>query len=335
MKLTQIGEFGLIKKIKEELSKFERKRVVVGIGDDAAAVEIDGEKLTLLTTDTLVENVHFQWDYASPFKVGWKSLAVNISDIAAMGGNPLYSLVSLSLPSETESFRIEDLYEGLKEIASQYRVNIVGGNIVHSPFFTITISLIGEVKRENILLRSGAREGDLIYTTGEIGSSRAGLDCLRKPDLKIDLKKREFLERKHLLPSPRLREGQILAKERVVTSAIDISDGLISDLRRITEESRVGAILWEERIPISAVSEEVAKRVGASSLEWALYGGEDYELLFTVPEDKREEIEKLGFSVYLIGKILEKEEGISLIKKRGKRISLQEKGYDHFRVHRN
>lgn len=336
MKLTQIGEFGLIREIREQLTKFQEKGVVVGIGDDAAAVEIEGRKLTLLTTDTLVEDVHFNWDYTSPFKVGWKSLAVNISDIAAMGGNPLHSLISLSLPSEMGNFKIEDLYKGLKEIASQYKVNIVGGNIVHSPIFSITISLIGEVERENILLRSEAKKGDLIYVTGELGASRAGLECLRNPNLKVDPKIRKFLVRKHLLPSPKLKEGQILAKKKIAKAAIDMSDGLVSDLFRITEESKVGAILWEEKIPISLACKEVAKEVDISPQEWALYGGEDYELLFTVFRDKKEKIKELGFSSYLIGEIVEKEDGISLIKKEsGEKIPLEDKGYDHFRVHKN
>ncbi len=332
MQLTQIGEFGLIREIREQLAKFQEKRVVVGIGDDAAAVEIEGRKLTLLTTDTLVEDVHFQWDYTSPFEVGWKSLAVNISDIAAMGGNPLYSLISLSLPSEMESFKVEDLYKGLKKAASQYEVNIVGGNLVYSPIFSVTIFLIGEVEKENILLRSGAREGDLIYTTGELGSSRAGLECLRNLNLKVDPKIRKFLVRKHLLPSPRLKEGQILTKEKIATAAIDISDGLVSDLFRITEESKVGAIFWEEKIPISLACKEVAKEVGISPLEWALYGGEDYELLFTVSRDKKEKIKELGFSSYLIGEIIEKEKGVSLKKESGEKISLEDKGYDHFKI---
>jgi len=333
MQLTGIGEFGLIRKIRKELGKIQEKGVVVGIGDDAAALEIEGGKLTLLTTDTLVEDVHFRWDYASSFEVGWKSLAVNVSDIAAMGGSPLYSLISLSLPSEVESFKVEDLYKGLKKAASQYKVNIIGGNIVHSPIFSITISLVGEVEKENILLRSGARKGDLIYVTGELGSSRAGLECLRNPNLKVNPKIRKFLVRKHLLPSPRLKEGRILAKEKIATAAIDISDGLVSDLLRITEESKIGATLWEEKIPFSFASEEVSKEVGISPQKWALYGGEDYELLFTVSRDKKEKIKELDFSSYLIGEIVEKEDGISLIKKEsGKKIPLENKGYDHFKI---
>ncbi len=335
MQLTQIGEFGLIREIREQLTKFQEDKVVVGIGDDAAAVEIEGGKLTLLTTDTLVEDVHFKRNYASPFEVGWKSLAVNISDIAAMGGNPLYSLVSLSLSPGMGSSTVKYLYKGLKKIASQYKVNIVGGNIVHSPIFSITISLIGEVERENILLRSGAKKGDLIYVTGELGSSRAGLECLRNHNLKVDPEIRKFLVRKHLFPSPGLKEGQILAKEKIATAAIDISDGLVSDLFRITEESKVGAIFWEEKIPISLACKEVAKEVGMSPQEWALYGGEDYELLFTVSRDKREKIKEPGFSSYLIGEIIEKEKGVSLKKESGEKIPLEDKGYDHFRVHKN
>jgi len=331
MKLRDIGEAGLIKWIEEELSSL-KERAVIGIGDDAAAVEVSPEKLLLFTTDSLVEGVHFRWDYTSPYHVGWKGLAVNISDIAAMGGNPTCGVVSLCLSKDTEVSLIKEVYRGLKDIASLYRIDIAGGNIARSSVFVLTIMLLGEVRRGELLLRSGAKLGDLIYVTGELGSSAAGLTCLREANLKVPEEARRLLVRRHLMPSVRLKEGRKIAKGRFATAMIDLSDGLASDLLHLAEKSRVGALIYEDKIPISPFMEKLAEELGKSPLEWALYGGEDYELLFTVSPEKKEELEKLDISLSLIGRIVERQEGVSLVKACGKRVRLRDKGYDHFRL---
>lgn len=330
MKLTEIGEFGLIERIRSGLKNFQ-KEAIIGIGDDTAAIEISSEELLLFTTDTLVEDVHFKWDYASPFQVGQKALAVNVSDIAAVGGTPTYCLISLGLPQETKASLIDDLYKGLKEAASLYKVGIIGGDLVRSPVFAITISLLGRVKKKGIVLRSGAKKADLICVTGKLGAAAAGLTCLKKADLKLNQSARESLIRKHLMPSPRLAEAQEIARKNLATAMIDISDGLVSDLSRLTEESGVGAILWEDKVPVASSTRHLARELGISPLEWALYGGEDYELLFTVPQDKRERIEEnRDFSFTLIGEIVDKEEGICLIDKTGSRTKIKNRGYNHF-----
>ena len=330
MKLSDIGEFRVINSIRSDLKDFQ-KEVIVGIGDDTAAIKVSGEKLLLFTSDSLVEDVHFKWDYTSPFQVGWKALVVNISDVAAVGGNPTHCLVSLALPSDTERNLVREVYRGLKKAASKYRVGIVGGDTVRAPSFIITVSLLGEVKRENIVLRSGAKPGDLIYVTGQLGSSGAGLACLEAPNGKVKPEIRQFLIKKHLMLSPRLVEGQKIASSQIATSMIDLSDGLASDLHRLAEESKVGAVLWEDEFPTALATEQLAKVMGKSLLEWILYGGEDYELLFAVPPNKKEKLRQtLGFPHTLIGEIVDRDQGIYLKKRGGNRTKIEDRGYNHF-----
>lgn len=330
MKLRQVGEFGLIQRIRSNLKDFQ-KGAIIGIGDDTAAIEISPDNLLLFTTDTLVEDIHFRWDYTSSGEVGWKALAVNISDIAAVGGNPTYCLVSLGLSGDKEVSLIDELYEGLKEIASLNKVGIIGGDLVYSSVFFITISLLGQAKKEEIILRSGAQNGDLIYVTGELGTAAAGLACLGKIDLTIEQSAKESLIKKHLRPFPRLREGQEIARRGLATAMIDISDGLGSDLVRLSEESGRGAIIREEKLPIVSSVRAAGKALEKPVLEWVLYGGEDYELLFTVPPDKREIVEnKLDFSCTMIGEIVDKREGIYLIDKKNSRSRIRNRGYNHF-----
>ena len=330
MKLSDIGEFRVISSIRSDLKDFQ-KEVIVGIGDDTAAIKVSGEKLLLFTSDSLVEDVHFKWDYTSPFQVGWKALVVNISDVAAVGGNPTHCLVSLALPSDTERNLVREVYRGLKKAASKYRVGIVGGDTVRAPSFIITVSVLGEVKRENIVLRSGAKPGDLIYVTGQLGSSGAGLACLKAPNWKVKPEIRQFLIKKHLMLSPRLVEGQKIASSQIATSMIDLSDGLASDLHRLAEESKVGAVLWEDEFPTALATEQLAKVMGKSLLEWILYGGEDYELLFAVPPNKKEELKQtLSFPHTLIGEIVDRDQGIYLKKRGGNRTKIEDRGYNHF-----
>lgn len=330
MKLSDIGEFRVISSIRSDLKDFQ-KEVIVGIGDDTAAIKVSGEKLLLFTSDSLVEDVHFKWDYTSPFQVGWKALVVNISDVAAVGGNPTHCLVSLALPSDTERNLVREVYRGLKKAASEYRVGIVGGDTVRAPSFIITVSLLGEVKRENIVLRSGAKPGDLIYVTGQLGSSGAGLACLKAPSWEVKPKIRQFLIEKHLMLSPRLVEGQKIASSQIATSMIDLSDGLASDLHRLAEESKVGAVLWEDEFPTALATGQLAKVMGKSLLEWILYGGEDYELLFAVPPNKKEKLKQtLGFPHTLIGEIVDRDQGIYLKKRGGNRTKIEDRGYNHF-----
>lgn len=329
MKLKEIGEFGLIRRMRSSL-KDSQGKAVLGIGDDAAALDIAPGKLALFTLDTLVENTHFRWDYASPKEVGWKALAVNISDIAAMGGVPTYCVVGLGLAGTLKTAVVDDLYDGLKEIAVRYRIAVVGGDIVQSSNFFITVCLLGEVAGGQICTRAGARVGDFIFVTGELGGAAAGLACLDTAEVRLESGKREFLVQKHLKPSPRLEEGQWIGSRRIATAMIDISDGLISDLSRIREESRVGAVLWQEAIPVAPPAVELARSLDKSAQDWVLYGGEDYELLFTASPDKRRFLEhEAPFPFSVVGEVRQWQEGIVLKDPEGRPVRIEERGYNH------
>lgn len=327
MLIRDIGEFELIKRISAGLVCTGRP-VIVGIGDDSAVLHPPEGKLQLVTTDMLVENVHFRLDTAKPFQIGWKSLAVNISDIAAMGGEPTYAFISIGLPRETTVEFVDELYSGIRRIAEVYSVDIVGGDTVSSPHLIINIALLGEVEAENLVLRSGAKTGDALVVTGDLGGSEAGLAIL-KHELPV-----EGTE-KHLMPTPRVREGRFLAKSGHVTSMIDISDGLASEVHHICEASGTGARLCMRSIPISGNVHRVAEYIGKGRYDFALYGGEDYELLFTCQPDKvsllAEDILKdCGTPLTIVGQIMEKSHSITMEDIAGRIAPLEPRGYDHF-----
>ncbi len=304
-KLQDIGEFGLIKRIAEKERIADKKDIIAGIGDDAAVLKDKKNSYLLLTTDMLVENVHFN-QKATPFQIGWKALAVNISDIAAMGGIPEYALISLGLRKNTALKFIDELYRGIRTLAQKFEVQILGGDTVASSKIVVNIALIGEVEKKYLTLRKGAKPGDKIYITGRLGGSITG---------------------KHLSFIPRVREARYLVKNFHPTAMIDISDGLLSDLTRICEASDIGAKIYQQKIPLSKK---------AISLQNALTGGEDFELLFTHPPSISspphlmvgENKEKV--SMTQIGEIT-KNTRIILLDEKGKTVFLKKRGYDHFR----
>ncbi|MCD5390346.1 thiamine-phosphate kinase [candidate division NPL-UPA2 bacterium] len=315
MKLKDLGEFGLIKRLAETIS-INDAQVVAGIGDDAAVIKVDGPKLTLFTTDSLIEDVHFTRPALSAYQIGWKALAVNLSDIAAMGGVPEHGLVSIGLPSQTSVDFVDSLYQGIKDLSDKFKVNIVGGDTVSSPQLIVNISLLGEVEEEYLALRSGAKAGDKVLVTGDLGGSAA-----------------HRLAGKHLSPQPRVEEGRAIVKRLWPTSMIDISDGLASDLGRICESSQVGAKIWLEKIPVSEKTRQMSEQLGEDFVRLALEGGEDYELLFTaqrVPELTSE----MDVSLTVIGEITDQKGKLSLIDKERKSHPLKSKGYEHFEENR-
>lgn len=327
MHVGEIGEVELIRQIRSLVDKFQKK-ALVGIGDDTAVIKGKGNHLFLFTTDTLVEDIHFKWRFISAYQLGWKALAVNISDIAAMGGYPTFALVTLGLPPRTLLSTVEDIYRGMQDLSLKMDVEIVGGDIVRSPIFFITISLLGEVEDQRIILRSGAKPGDRIYITGDIGAAATGFICLNKKEISLKPESREFLEKRHLMPFPRLKEAREISRKKIATAMIDTSDGLSSDLYHILEESNVGAEIWEDKFPIASQTKEVLSRLNRSFSEVALAGGEDYELLFTAVPDKNVE-ETLNFQVTMIGKIIE-EKGLWLVNREGERKRIKPGGWDHF-----
>jgi thiamine-monophosphate kinase len=341
LQVKDIGEFGLIRRIANALPTAPPD-VVVGIGDDVAVLRTSRADYLLATCDVQVENVHFVRKAATAYQLGRKVMAVNISDIAAVGGIPAWSLVSLVIPEKTSLSFVDELYRGMADQMREAGASIVGGNISNAHMdIMIDVFLLGNVKPEHLVLRQGAQHGDAILVTGSLGDSKAGLELILHPDLVVSDSAREHLLSRHLTPEPRLQQGQILARSGRLHCMADVSDGLMSDLRHICRASRVGAELWEKDLPISDACKEAASNSNQKASSWALAGGEDYELLFTAAPDDAERIQELlekegGGPCRVIGKIVSKGQGIVVLGSDGGRTSfsldfaLDKGGWDHF-----
>jgi thiamine-monophosphate kinase len=324
MKVHEAGEFGLIEMIAKTVGKTGSDKVLIGIGDDAACWRAEG--LQIATIDTLIEDIHFNFKNITWRELGWKSMAVNLSDIAAMGGQPLYALISLGIPGDTETESVIDLYKGMLDLAKKFEVRIIGGDTVGSPVTAITLTIIGETGDEDrILKRSAAKPGDLIAVTGTFGASAAGLDMMQRR-LSFNKKTDATLREAHFKPSPRIEEGQTLAKYGV-KAAIDVSDGLLGDLEKLCLASGVGAQLYSDRIPIHPA---VSESFGNEALKLALTGGEDYELIFTAPQKVVNVIKrKLKCPVTVVGEIV-KSKSVEVLDEDGNEFSWSSSGWDHF-----
>lgn len=336
-RVFDIGEFPLIARLAQHLPAYAPD-VVEGVGDDAAVIRTDTNRLQLLTCDIQVAGVHFLPEAITPYQLGRKVAAINLSDIGAMGGQPRHFLISLGLPSETPVADLEALYEGLRDECNLLGVDVVGGNISRMPVLVIDAFLVGEVAEDRLLQRRGARSGDQVMVTGSLGASRAGLELiLHRSDLKEFPK--EVVEAAlaaHLTPRPRVREGQTIAAHSGATAMIDISDGLAADLGHLCDVSGVGVRIWAQEVPVAEAARQIAQMVGADPLAWALGGGEDYELCFTAsPHHSRELAVAVqgatGTPVCLIGEILPKEAGCWLRLSEGSEVPLAPSGWDHFR----
>lgn len=292
MKLSQIGELPLLQSIRERF-KVRSKAIIAGIGDDAAVLEPEQQKL-LLTTDMMTEGVHFDPAFITPFQIGFKIVSVNVSDIYAMGGEPRFMLLALAVNKRTTGEFIDSFLNGVQSAMDRYRIKLIGGDLSATPAgMVVSATLAGYAKRP--VMRSGARPGDRIYVTGNIGDSACGLELLKnikrpvavetgdKTDTPMRWSVMHQLIKRHLLP-----EARKLGKpSRYATSMIDISDGLFIDLTRLCDESRVGASINVKEIPVSVQMKKAAAFLGMDPLTFATSGGEDYELLFTVPAGKR------------------------------------------------
>jgi len=313
MKIGELGEIGLIERLTR---KSTSPRVLVGVGDDTAVLKI-GDDLVLFTADLLVEGDHFRREWASGRQIGRKVMASNVSDIAAMGGSPGEALVSISLPDDVEVEFLDELYEGMYEVADEFRAEIAGGDTTHGKVLTINIALLGYTTEANLCLRSGAKAGDNICVTGHLGGSRAGLGLLLE-----GLSQPEESVKKHLDPGCRMDISPKIAPH--ASSMIDVSDGLASETRHICNRSGVGAEIYKDKIPMLPSTLEAASIVGGDAFGFALSGGEDFELLFTVHDDQ---LSKVSDWSTIVGKILPQEEGAHLVD--GEKITLPG-GYDHF-----
>jgi thiamine-monophosphate kinase len=291
---------------------------------------------SVLTTDMLVEGVHFDLRFTLPREVGEKALAVNLSDLAAMAGVPRGYLVALGVSPEIPLRVIDELYSGLRRMGVRSRVALLGGDTVASASLVLCVTVWGEASRRHVGLRSGARVGDLICVTGDLGGSAAGFLWLStRGRAKRAVGSRE-VARKHLLPVPRLRESIALSRAGRIRGLIDISDGLAADLGHVCEESRVGAIIREESLPVAPSTRRIAGLLRVDPVALALHGGEDYELLFTMTREDlsraRVAFARRGLCrVTVIGEIVPSERGISVIDARGRRRALAREGFDHFR----
>ncbi|MGA2671470.1 MAG: thiamine-phosphate kinase [Dehalococcoidia bacterium] len=333
MRLSELGEFGLINLIRNSSARYENsgrtpwQEVLVGIGDDAAAWQSDNH-IQLATTDTLVQDVHFDLDTISWEELGWKALAVNLSDIAAMGGIPKYALLSLALPSEVEVEDISKFINSMMHLAKEFEVAIVGGNVAASLNVVITLTIIGSSKGKNLLKRSTASFGEQIAVTGYLGSSAAGLEMLKgkaisNPEIS------NFLRRAHFKPMPKVKEGQILIEQGVKT-AIDISDGLVADLDHICESSKVNAKIRIDKVPVHPV----VSANFPNHQELALCGGEDYELLFTADEATIGRVKQaLNCPVTVIGAITKEKlpTRVTVVDSKGNIIPYNKGGWEHFK----
>jgi thiamine-monophosphate kinase len=327
MKIKQIGEFGLIDLIKKRILS-KNNQVLVNIGDDAAVIKPSKDKLLIFTTDTLMEKVHFDLKYFTFEQIGWKAMVANLSDIAAMGGWPKFALVTIGVPTTISVENVISIYEGMNRIAKKYDCKIIGGDTLFSPQgIMISIALLGEVEKDSLVERAGAKTGDLICVTGDLGEAQAGLEFLKRYP-----HRKPALVKKHLTPFPRINEARTLVKNLKITSMIDISDGLSSELFHLTEVNHLGATIYEEKIPISPTCIKVGNLLKRSPLLWALSSGEEYELLFTMEKKKLPKLRKIKgrVKVSVIGKMLDKKEGIFLMEKSGKKRKLEKSGFTHF-----
>jgi thiamine-monophosphate kinase len=335
--VRELGELGMIARVRGALATAPDAGVRTGIGDDTAVLALTPGALLLATTDLLIEDVHFRRRWASPYDIGWKAMAVNLSDIAAMGGIPRWALVAVALPETAAVAEVDAFYSGLRDAAAPAGVVIVGGDTSASPDgWMINVTLLGE-HGLGPKLRSAARIGDAVVVTGTLGHSAAGLALLEAgapatPD--VSARTRDELTRAHLRPVARLVEGQRLAGEPGVHAMMDVSDGLATDLGHICRESRVGARIRLDALPIAPATLAAARALGRDPLEWATGGGEDYELLFTceagVADSLTGALGAAGTSITVIGRIEHADAAVTYVDARGEPVTLGG-GYQHFR----
>jgi thiamine-monophosphate kinase len=326
MRLSDAGELSLLEILRKRFAK-KSSSVVLGIGDDAAVIRPRNAQL-LLTTDMMVEDVHFDLSWTTPFQLGFKLVSVNVSDIYAMGGEPKFLLLNFSAGNNVTLEFFSAIFDGIEAAMKQYGLSLVGGDISASKKVVLSATVTGYGGK--IITRKGARAGDRIYVTGHLGDAACGLALMKLAGDKVAIElgeKHKFpvswktaspLIERHLMPVA--REPRRFIKS--ATAMIDISDGLLIDLSRLCRESRVGALLYAEKVPVSDALLKASRYLGISSLDLALGGGEDYELLFTAPADKK-------VDAYCIGEIIDT--GIFIIDRNGHKKKASIKGYQHFK----
>lgn len=334
MRLARVGEFTLIERIKQDMANKYPPQVIMGIGDDCAVLSSPAGKDLIITTDTLVENIHFNTRWMDYYQIGWRAMAASLSDIAAMAGEPSGALLACSLPANRQREEFDLLLKGVTTLGERYRCPLIGGDITRSARgLFINITVIGKVEEGKALRRSNAKVGNEIWVTGWLGNSRAGLEYLRhKPSLNRRIVG-PVIDR-FLQPVPRIEEARYLCAKAQINSMIDISDGLSSDLLHICQASRVGAEIISSSLPISPGAKALAKNQDISPYDWALNGGEDFELCLTTERGALISIvkgfeETFGLPLTKIGIIIEGQD-IILADESGRKHLLEPGGYNHF-----
>lgn len=336
--IAQIGEFGLIEKIAKEI-KLSNQSTVKGIGDDAAVLAVNEGKLSLLSSDMLIEGIHFDLSYMPLMHLGYKAVAINISDIAAMNGVPKQITVNLGLSNRFSVEAVEALYEGVKAAGKEYQVDIVGGDTTASNSgLVLSISILGEVSAASIAYRNSAAKGDILCVTGDLGAAYVGLQILERekqeflsnPDMQPQLQSFEYVVGRQLRPKARMDIVYELADLGVVPSAmIDVSDGLVSDVFHICKQSDLGVSIYEDKLPIDKQTFETAAEFNIDPNTCAMNGGEDYELLFTLKPSDFEKV-KNHSDIHAIGYMHEKEKGKVIVTRNDQVFELKAQGWKHF-----
>ncbi len=335
MEISDLGEFGLIKQLTDKI-QLKNKSSVKGVGDDAAVLDYK-EKKVLVTSDLMLEGIHFDLTYVPLKHLGYKSAVVNFSDVYAMNGQPKQIIVSIGISKRFKVEDVEELYSGILLACQQYGVDLVGGDTSSSlTGLTISITCIGEGDTDKIVYRNGAKDTDLVCVSGDLGAAYMGLQLLERekrvfadnPDAQPDFKGKDYILGRQLRPEARKDIIKILNEKGILpTSMIDISDGLSSELLHICKESNVGCSIYEDRIPIDYQTAMMAEQFNMNVSTVALNGGEDYELLFTVPLSDHEKVEKIE-GIKIIGYICDASLGANLITRDGTEIPLQAQGWN-------
>ncbi|WP_337042856.1 thiamine-phosphate kinase [Emticicia sp. 17c] len=333
--LNTLGEFGLIDRIKAKFT-LQNSESVTGMGDDAAVIDA-GDKYLLVSTDMLLEGIHFDLSYTPLRHLGYKAVAVNISDIAAMNGIPKQITVSIGLSNRISVEAIDELYEGIKYACEDYQVDLIGGDTSASRSgLVISVTVTGFVEKDKIVYRNGAKANDILCVTGDLGAAYFGLQALERekqvylanPEMQPELEDKSFLVGRQLKPEARTDIIHELAELGVVpTSMIDISDGLASEIMHISTQSGVGALIFEDKLPIEDITMLAASEMNVSPITAALNGGEDYQLLFTVKQTDFDKIKNVA-DVSPIG-FITADKNVELVLKSGNKVAIKAQGWNH------
>lgn len=335
--ISELGEFGLIDRLTRNVV-LKNKTSLKGVGDDAAVIDIGEGRVQLITSDLLIEGIHFDLSYHPLPHLGYKSVIVNLSDIYAMNGIPEQITVNMGISNRFSVEAVEAIYEGILTACDKYQVDLVGGDTSSSPKgLVISITAIGSAKEKDVVFRNSAKEGDLIAVSGDLGAAYMGLQLLERekqlflenPEVQPDLEGEQYIVGRQLMPEARKDILEMLEELKIKPSAmIDISDGLSSDILHLCQQSGVGCRLYEEHIPVAEETKLRASKFQMASLTAALNGGEDYELLFTVPAEHKEKLEGFG-QISLIGYITKPKDGFKVVTTSGQVMELEAQGWKH------